>query len=538
MKTLKKIMALLLAVLMVTAMFAGCAKNPSADTTTKGNDAADTTTKGNDAADTTAAVDEEPVKLKFMINLGDWPEDSIGGEWERKVEEACNVDIEWVLPASSAYEDSLQLMLLDDEKPDAVLFPDAWRSQASFIDACKNGIIMNLKDMVGNYPNIMEYTAPISWVALDVVGDGGIYGVPRSTMIRADGFLFIEQWIDALGIDYTEGDYLTIDEFYDILYKFTFDDPDGNGIDDTFGIKAYANSDGSLNTGIERFFGIGDGWVYEEESGLYMAPKFSKANDTYKRYLTYMNKLWSTGVIDPDAFSMDGTAANDRQNMNMYGCYAEFAGWCDVKADDADGRTTIILPGVVENKGDPYGYGNFSTGIWYQWCIMNTCERPDKVMDVFEYLLSDEGWEMAVAAGVEGYNYTKTADGEYDYSLQDTLTDEQKNVGLTKSIVRRSTGADFFVSRAYDADTRARLEKYINEAVNNAVISADRGYVPEIAKDSAFIEYQAWMIDEINKIIVGEKPIDYYDELLDGWYEVGGQSYVDDMNAYINSLEG
>lgn len=538
MKTLKKVMALLLAVLMVTVLFAGCAKTPTTDTTTKGNDAADTTTKGNDAADTTAAADEDPVKLVFMTNVAEWPEDSIAGEWERKVEEACNVEIEWQLPAGSAYEDNLQLMLLDDEKPDAVIMPDNWRSLPSFIDACKNGTIMNLKDLVGNYPNIMEYTAPISWVALDVVGDGGIYGIPRSTMIRSDGFLMIEQWIDALGIDYTEGEYLTLDEWYDILYKFTYGDPDGNGINDTFGLKAYANSDGSLATGVEHAFGIGDGWVYEEESGMYMAPKFSKANDTYKRYLTFMNKLWTNGVIDPDAFTLDLSAANDRQKLNMYGCYMEFAGWCDVKADDEDGRTTIILPGVVENKGDPYGYGNFSTGIWCQWCITDNCERPDKVLEVFDYLLSDEGWEMAVANGVEGYNYTKSADGEYDYSLQDALTEDQKNANPVKAIVRRSTGADFFVSRAYDAETRARLEKYIGIAVENAIISADRGYVPEIAKDSAFIEYQAWMIDEINKIIVGEKPIDYYDELLDGWYEVGGQSYVDDMNAYINSLEG
>ena len=150
MKTLKKVMALLLAVLMVTALFAGCAKNPSADTTTKGNDAADTTTKGNDAADTTAAADEDPVKLVFMTNVAEWPEDSIAGEWERKVEEACNVEIEWQLPAGSAYEDNLQLMLLDDEKPDAVIMPDNWRSLPSFIDACKNGTIMNHHEPEGS----------------------------------------------------------------------------------------------------------------------------------------------------------------------------------------------------------------------------------------------------------------------------------------------------------------------------------------------------------------------------------------------------
>ena len=96
-----KFLALILALAMIVGIFAGCASGKTPDTTTKGNDAADTTTKGNDAADTTAAADEDPVKLVFMTNVAEWPEDSIAGEWERKVEEACNVEIEWQLPAGS-----------------------------------------------------------------------------------------------------------------------------------------------------------------------------------------------------------------------------------------------------------------------------------------------------------------------------------------------------------------------------------------------------------------------------------------------------
>ena len=45
------------------------------------------------------------------------------------------------------------------------------------------------------------------------------------------------------------------------------------------------------------------------------------------------------------------------------------------------------------------------------------------------------------------------------------------------------------------------------------------------------------MNDEINKIIIGEKPVEYWDEVLDGWYKAGGEEYVADMQAYIASME-
>ena len=37
------------------------------------------------------------------------------------------------------------------------------------------------------------------------------------------------------------------------------------------------------------------------------------------------------------------------------------------------------------------------------------------------------------------------------------------------------------------------------------------------------------------KIITGEEPIEYWDEVLDGWYAAGGDKYCEEVLAYINS---
>jgi hypothetical protein len=72
---------------------------------------------------------------------------------------------------------------------------------------------------------------------------------------------------------------------------------------------------------------------------------------------------------------------------------------------------------------------------------------------------------------------------------------------------------------------------------DNYLPSLDRGYKPEIASDPVFIEYNNYMVDEINKIIAGSEPVDHWDEVLEGWYAAGGTEYYEQMRAYIASFE-
>ena len=106
-----------------------------------------------------------------------------------------------------------------------------------------------------------------------------------------------------------------------------------------------------------------------------------------------------------------------------------------------------------------------------------------------------------------------------------------------KSIVRRATGSDFFVSRKYTPETRKRLEGYIDIAVENGTVSLDRGYKPAIGDDSVYIEYNATLAETANKIITGELGIEAWDELLDCCYSAVGTDNTADMQAYIAEQE-
>lgn len=545
----KKLIALLVASAMGLAAMTGCGEKTSVSENSQKESAVSSTSSDvSEGSSESESEPAEPVKLSIMVNgLESVPEGSISDVWTKQLEEKVNVEIEWVLPPASSYEDNLQVYMINDDKPDVFCFPTEWLTQSSFVDACESGMFYDIGEMIGNYPDLMAHTSQLSWDALDVFNDGRVWGVPRSTMSRADGFALRKDWLENLNIDYTEGEMLTLDEFYDILYAFTYNDPDGNGINDTYGLKAYANADGSLFSGISQIFHIGNGeaW-YELEDGTVTNLKYSKDHDYYKEYLEFMNKCWEAGVVDPDAFALNASASNER--IADYGCYQVFPQnmYVEVKANAPRDDLDVYLPGVVL-ENDPIGgytYGDYSTGIWYYYAISSTCEHPEKVLELFDYVLSDEQWGNLKVKNLEGVGFTVDAEGNYDFSLQDALkAEDTKNGtkladnGLISKLLRRSDGSEFFVNAKYTPENQARVKKLIDMTQDLYWPTVDRGYKPEVANDPVYIEYKNYLIQEESKIITGEKSVEYWDELLDGFYDAGYDKYVEDMTAYIKAFE-
>ena len=454
--------ALMLVIAMVLGSLTGCSK--PAESETKEQPASTEVQQTSEKEE--EVKPEEPIKISIMVhNALRVPEGSISDKWTQQLEEKVGVEIEWICPPSSSYEDNLQLSLLNKERPDVFCFPTEWLTNISFEGAIQGDYFYNLADMIEDYPNLMAHTSDFSWEALDIYNDGSIWGVPRSTVARADGFAINEQWLKNLGIDYKEGEFMTLDEFYDLLYKFTYNDPDGNGVDDTYGLGAYANADGSLNTGIPSIFHLnGTGGWYEMPDGTYTDLDYSKDYDYAKQYLAFMNKLWTEGLMDPDAFSNNIEIFTERCE-NSYGVFTQYPATMDVTVTERSPATFVYCPGVVVD-GDPIGeytYGGHNTGIWYFYSISKTCEHPEKVLELMDYVLSDEQWVNLNAKNLEGVGFVIDADGNYDFSLNRELSAADKENGtqtgestLIQCFMRRSDGAEFFIDKKLPRDQISR----------------------------------------------------------------------------------
>lgn len=356
---------------------------------------------------------EEPYAITLMANFSSTSgadESEADRIFFENLEKRFNLDIELQIPASSAYNESLQLMIASAEYPDVVLFEN--HTDKVFVDAVKSGLFIPLNDYLEDCPNLMAYSYDVSWETLKVLGDDNIYGVPRTSIARADGYGLRKDWLDNLGMEVVEGEYITLDEFEEIMRAFTFDDPDGDGKDNTYGISAYA-TDGNMSPLFAWTFSL-NGW--QEYDGEYMDLMYSRTHDNYKRALQWTHDMWEEGIVDPDWPTINNTSAYDERvrtgitGMKTFfpGHITDFVAQCKEINPDYD---IVFIPGIVEStENDNYFGGSFSIGFWGLWSISATAEHPERIMEMFDYMLSDEGWTETMY-GPEGVSWTKDEDG-------------------------------------------------------------------------------------------------------------------------------
>lgn len=475
------------------------------------------------------AMAEAPVELTWFAQWSPSDMSAADAAWVAAIEEAVGVKLNFEIPPSANYEERLQLMLSSGDMADIILFNAT--NDKKFVDAVNGGLIADISEYVQNAPNILQYSYESSFDALDMLGDGGLYGIPRTTIRRADGFDVRKDWLDAVGFEIPEDNLLTLDQFREMLTKLTFEDPDGNGLNDTYGVGAYAGANGELNLFLDYPFGL-LGWQKVDEEYEYMDLKYSKQNPAFKNALAYNAELVKDGLVDPNFASIKNDAAKARFKQGITGLRFEFAGWIaefqiDAAAINPDAEMTYI--NGIKNEEGVFQRPSFGTGLWGLWAIAESCENKEAAVAVLDWLLGDEGWAVT-KYGVEGVTYN-VENGEK------VATDEFANFTWGPASVRRNNDPEFFTKINMPSQFREPVMEWLDMAIQSEVPSVDYGYRPPAADEPSYIDYEKQMQEALAQIIIGAKPVEYWDEVLDGWYAAGGDLYMEQMNEYIRSKQ-
>lgn len=447
-----------------------------------------------------------------------------------ELEKKFNVKIETEIPPAANYTERLQIMLAGGEYPDVVAFPD--HTDQSFISAVNGGIVEPVNEYLKNAKNIMAHTAEVSWKALKMKGDDNIYAIPRSSIMRADGYTVRKDWLDKLGLSIPEDNIVTLDQLTEILTAFREKDPDGNGKKDTYGMISFQATDGTFEPPFVWPFGV-VGWQEHEGKYAYMDEKYCTEHSNYKDALEYSRMLYKKGLIDPDSLVIKQDAAKDRFNKGSVGIMTNFAGNAQsnnqaIAQHTPDAELTYIV-GVKGPKG--YVKGNLiGAGYYWCWALMKQSEHKQTVVDILDYVLSDEAWDT-VKYGYEGMNY-KTENGKRVPILDSAGSKVKMQAGTL--LMRRSDDPDLFIGMKMPDGMKPDIElrnDWVNKCIENFTPSLDLGYVPKVA--SKLVEANKTLSQTISKIIVGELAVSEYDKALADWYKAGGDEYVREMNDYI-----
>lgn len=283
---MKKALALSMALAMSAAMLAGC-----------GGSASDSTSASDAASSADSAASGTPT-VSFMIPdfTGHVLSNEHSDEVIAKYEAYTGTHVEWRTEANDTYSEKFGLTLMDKDNMPMILTATKTLDQnANAADAAKRGAFWDLTEYLQDseaYPNLSQISPD---VLKGLTVDGQIIGIPRSRAIGRNGLGYRTDWAEAVGI--TEAP-KTVEDVYDMLYKFTYDDPDGNGANDTYGLEMCKYT-GPWDI-IQTWFGCGNGWV--EQDGK-LVPVHQTAE--YKEALDWMRKIYADGLVRPDWATVD-----------------------------------------------------------------------------------------------------------------------------------------------------------------------------------------------------------------------------------------
>lgn len=299
---MKKALSLSMALAMSAAMLAGCGGSASGSTSASG-----TASSADSAASGTPTV-------SFMIPdfTGHVLSNEHSDEVIAKYEAYTGTHVEWRTEANDTYSEKFGLTLMDKDNMPMILTATKTLDQnANAADAAKRGAFWDLTEYLQDseaYPNLSQISPD---VLKGLTVDGQIIGIPRSRAIGRNGLGYRTDWAEAVGI--TEAP-KTVEDVYDMLYKFTYDDPDGNGANDTYGLEMCKYT-GPWDI-IQTWFGCGNGWVEQDGKQAPMAYYYKDGSTAFPssgKNFNYIHGGLGPKATFADCKVLDGLLTGDDQ---------------------------------------------------------------------------------------------------------------------------------------------------------------------------------------------------------------------------------
>ena len=298
--------------------------------------------------------------------------------------------------------------------------PDMWYGSVDQVLEWKNqGVIIPLTDLVNTYgQDMLPWIYPSSLDAFTY--DGELWGLP-SMYYFADpgneststGPILRQDWLDRLNLKTPE----TLDELHDVLTAFTFNDPDGNGQKDTWGLGTTNDVIGIGMNGLNlvyNAFGITPThWYMRDGKAVkgFMTEEFVQA-------VAVLQQWYKEGLIDPEFPVMNSKNLEEKMVNSKIGVL--FAGaWHQDSADpreqslravvpDADLVTFAPVEGPAGMRGNPPAFGS-----WRTLVISATCEQPELLMQLLNWFSLDvENWLLS-ENGIRGVHWDWDENGKF-----------------------------------------------------------------------------------------------------------------------------
>lgn len=517
----KRVVALLLSAVLVMGTLVGCGGKSdkeagSSDTGTTQEQSAGSTGAETSVSDGPIDVlnQSETMKLAIVCLQGYTQPDSQIQKW---MEERYNLDVEIVaLPGWSDATAKITLLMTDEtQRPDIIWWWNMEKDFAQWVDA---GLLVDVAPYMEKYTTMRDYYNSIDPGILFYASndDGSIYRIPGDVAEPACETLWIRQdWLDNLNLEVPK----TLDELEEVMYAFTNDDPDGNGVKDTYG---YGGDGYDIRTFWPWVQGTGDGLGRFEfikmDDGSYV---YGATTEDCKNWLARVSKLYADGVFTPNIIT-----DTDRDEEMANGGFGVTYSWViynnpssgpmkSFYSSNPDAKW-VPIDMVAGDNGNPQD-NPASTAAWCYFGITNVCSDPERAYAIWDDMAKPENY-IHRRFGVEGEHYKDNGDGTYEILISgDGDENTSQNIGL-------KLFQDLFSRKD---ECNIENTESTSELFDKVFKNSRDAYSHTIEKKDPSI----YVVNNEIGTDIGDTAKEYI------WSVIGGSKSLDDWDAYVQEIK-
>lgn len=564
-RTFARAMAVLLAVVLLSACGTTAPQPTQAQTSTPAATvaaSAEPTATAASAEPTATAAPVPAVDTNKVIKISMTCQGSVAvdpnAKYVKIMEDKYHLDLDIWQCYGDEYANQVNARIAGGEIPDllymggGLVLPD-YVNQGIIIEMPESFIQQNMPKYYADLYSAAP--APFKYCKMN----GKNYGIPGST---ADGLyhftiLWRNDWLKAVGIEKTPE---TIAECEDAFYKFTNNDPDGNGKKDTYGLS---------NLGMIPVFGAFGYIPYNNKPdalGEYMALKDGKivhaaTEPEMKEALKLLAKWYKDGVIDPEFvtgerkeghWSATQAFSDGRIGFTSSGQYYQSGRESEM---GRDGRIYKMFKDTQTSLGHPdadYVHGkppvgptgksgtikwNPEEGVCFAFGkpLENDTEKQIRIAMWFDDLWMTQDNYMSSIYGIKGVDWTQDpTTGEVSMGLGpdtkdafgDNATVESPTIGLGYMFVP-------------DIASEMKKEDPLGFAFADKVANFSKDYVnpieaaPLVENAKYYVDLAKITLTAYYDMITGKQDIDtYFDTYVNDWMSAGGSDVMKEANEW------
>ncbi|MGO4731141.1 hypothetical protein [Paenibacillus sp. 2KB_22] len=471
-----------------------------------------------------------PITITFAGSTWDTPTKD-GNTIQTYLEEKYDVKI----INERVTDDNFKIKIAANEIPD--IFPQT-PNESDMTNFARQGIIASISvDEIRKY--MPTYAAEIDSVnpeAWDVaLIDGKNYGIPRVWLNGVYGFVptYNKKWLENIG--YSEPP-KTIEEFEDVLTKFRNNDPDGNGIKDTYGMTARNEVRPQYFNSIYASFGVNPyQFMVDQDGTLTWGGIAEQAKDATK----LLNKWYKADLIDPEFMTDNNDIVSQKWNSQKIGykdtfMYHHLFGL--LPADQENGTEALYGKGIIGPAGKPLVMSNgaLQVPLLLGKDLETNEKKRIKVLQILEDLATNDEVYLKTVFGDKDLTYEMS--GEVPTIKPPYDTQEKKNEygfgGFYNPLVERATSTWKF----HFTPEKQAFRDEVNEG--NEVITDVLGPTVLEAKGKYSVTLNALQDEFYTKAITSQEDIDkLFEDFKNKWLKSGGQEIIDEANKVYQARQ-